>query len=66
MDRALKHFMIAVRDGYSNSLEGIKLMYKHGDATKGDHDKASKAYQAFIDEIKSDQRDEAAAACTLQ
>ena len=36
-------------------------MYQHGDATKDDYDKAIKAYQAFIDEIKSDQRDKAAA-----
>jgi tetratricopeptide (TPR) repeat protein len=60
-NRALKHFMIAARDGYSNSLEGIKLMYENGDATKDDYSKALRSYQAYLDDIKSDQRDEAAA-----
>ena len=60
-NRALKHFMIAARDGYSNSLEGIKIMYKNGDATKDDYAKALRSYRAYLDEIKSDQRDEAAA-----
>ena len=61
LDRALKHYMISARCGCADSLNTIKLMYKHGDATKNDHDKAIKAYQAYLDEVKSDQRDEAAA-----
>jgi len=61
MDRALKHWMIAARDGYSNSLEGIKIMYKHGDATKDDYAKALQLHQTYVDEIKTAQRDEAAA-----
>ena len=40
----------------------IQKMYKDGHATKDDYAKALKAYQAYISEIKSDQR-EAAAAC---
>ena len=60
-DRALRHFMIAARDGYSNSLEGIKIMYLGGDATKDDHTKALRSYQSYLNEIKSDQRDEAVA-----
>ena len=62
MDRALKHYMIAAKDGDSNSLEGIKLMYKCGHATKDDYAKALSLYQAYLNEVKSDQRDEAAAA----
>ena len=62
MDRALKHFMILVRDGESESLDAIKLMYEHGDATKDDYTKALRLYQEYLGEIKSRQRDEAAAA----
>ena len=60
-DRALQHFIISARCGSADSLNSIKLMNKNGDATKDDYAKAIKAYQAFLDEIKSKQRDEAAA-----
>ena len=61
MDRALKHHMIAVGMGKSNSLEKIKLLFMSGDATKDDYAKALQVYQANLVEIKSPQRDEAAA-----
>ena len=60
-DGALKHFMIAVGFGYNDSLKTIQQMYKDGRATKGDYAKALLAYQAYLSEIKSDQRDKAAA-----
>ena len=60
-DRALKHWMIAVKGGNANSLENIKRMLGYGDATKDDYAKALRSYQAYLNEIKSDQRDEAAA-----
>ena len=60
-DRALKHFVIAVEDGNAKSLENIKFMYKDGHATKDDYNKAIRSYQAYLDEIKSVQRDEAVA-----
>ena len=62
MDRALKHYMIVVRDGSLESLENIKFCCFDGFATKDDYAKALCSYQAYLDEIKSDQRDEAAAA----
>ena len=62
MERALKHFIIANKGGHGDCLKIIKLMYKNGSATKDDYAKALRAYQAYLDEIKSDQRDEAAAA----
>jgi len=62
MDRALKHYIIATKDGCIESLEGIKRLYSDGYATKDDYAKALRSYQAYLDEIKSDQRDEAAAA----
>ena len=60
-DRALKHYMIAVGTGYNKSLNQIKEMYMHGFATKDDYANALLAYQAYLVEIKSDQRDNAAA-----
>ena len=60
-DRALKHFMIAVESGDNESLKEIKELCKDGNATKDDYAKALKAYQAYLSEIKSDDRDEAAA-----
>ena len=61
-DRALKHYMIAVKSGNSRSLEEIKRLYTKGQATKDDYMKALQLYQAYLGEIKSKQRDEAAAA----
>jgi len=61
MDRSLKHFMIAVKDGSLESLTNIKVMYKNGDATKDEYAKALLSYQSYLDEIRSEQRDEAAA-----
>jgi TPR repeat protein len=61
-DRALKHYMIAASCGCIESVQdSIKLMYKNGLATKDDYANALRSYQAYLDEIKSDQRDEAAA-----
>ena len=61
LDRAVRHHMIAIRGGYHNSLEAIKQLYSNGHATKEDYTKALQAYQAYLSEIKSPQRDEAAA-----
>ena len=61
-DRALKHWMISIRSGDPQSLERIKLLYSKGRATKEDYMKALQSYQAYLGEIKSLQRDKAAAA----
>ena len=61
-ERALKHYMIAASAGDNDSLDCIKDMYSDGDATKEDYTKALKSYQIYLDEVKSKQRDEAAAA----
>ena len=47
MDRALKHFMIAARDGLAPSLKVIKQLYTNGHATKDDYTKALQLYQAY-------------------
>ena len=62
MDRAIKHYMIAVRSGDADSVEEIKDMYTDGQATKDDYTKALQLYQEYLGEIKSVQRDKAAAA----
>ena len=61
IDRALKHYMIAVRSGSNESLKIIKQLYTHGGVTKDDYMNGLKNYQAYLVEIKSDQRDAAAA-----
>ena len=60
-DRAVKHFIIAAGDGYNDSVKGIQLLYMDGDATREDYSKALQAYQKYLDEIRSEQRDNAAA-----
>ena len=61
MDRALNHHMIAAGCGDNDSLEKIKQMFKKGAATKEDYTQALRAYQTYLVDIKSAQRDEAAA-----
>jgi len=61
-NRALRHFMIAAKGGCDRSLETIRKMITIGHATKDDYTKALESYQVYLDEIKSDQRDKAAAA----
>ena len=59
-DRALKHYIIAVKSGSSESLEQIKEGYSKGHVTKDDYMRALRAYQEYLGEIKSRQRDKAA------
>lgn len=64
MERALKHYMISVGVGCSKSLERIReffmQLFMNGHATKEDYGKALQSYQSYLDEIRSNQRDEAA------
>ena len=62
MSIALKHFMIAVGCGHDESLKVVREFYVNGHATKDDYAKALRAYQKYLDGIKSAQRDEAASA----
>jgi len=61
-DRALRHYMIATNSGHNKSLQTIKKLYEHHLATKEDYTKALQSYQEYLSEIKSSQRDKAAAA----
>jgi len=62
LNRALKHFMVAAGVGHKESLKSIRKLHADGHASKQDYTAALRAYQAYLDEIKSDQRDKAAAA----
>ena len=61
LERAKKHWMIAVKDGYADSLMTIQSLHSIGDATKEEYAQALRSYQAYLCEVKSSQRDEAAA-----
>ena len=60
-DRALKHHMIAVKGGNTGSVTYIQRMYMDGHVTKDHYANALRSHQAYLNEIKSDQRDKAAA-----
>ena len=62
MNRALKHYMIAAGGGIDLSLKEIQKLYTNGHAKKDDYATALRAYQVYLVEIKSTQRNEAAAA----
>ena len=61
VERALKHFMIAVEVGDALALENIQKLYSYGMATKDEYTEALRAYQKYLSEVKSPQRDQAAA-----
>ena len=60
-DKALKHHMIAVRGGDTRSVKVIQRMYKNGHVAKDHYANALQSHQMYLVEIKSDQRDKAAA-----
>ena len=60
-DRAIKHLLISAGGGHSKSVKNIQLLYMNGYGTKEDNSKALQVYQTYISEIRSEQRNEAAA-----
>ena len=58
--RALKHYKITAAGGHFGSLKMVQELYRYGDVTKEDYRQVLQLYQAYLDEIKSKQRDEAA------
>eukprot|EP00956_Cyclotella_meneghiniana_P040115 scaffold187124_cov20-Cyclotella_meneghiniana.AAC.1 len=58
--RAMKHFMIAAKCSYKDSLHNIKEGFRLGHVTKEDFEKTLRDYQSSCDETKSEQRDRAA------
>ena len=59
MCRAMKHYMLAARSGYDESLKKVGEGYKAGHVTKEDYTKSLRAYQLSIDEMKSEGRTKA-------
>ena len=61
MKRAVKHFMISAGAGDDDSLKKIRECYLNGHATKDDFEKALRTHKESKDEMKSEQREAAAA-----
>ena len=59
--RAMKHFMIAARAGYELSLKNVNRGFMKGMVTKDECANTLRAYQKSQDEMKSKERDQAAA-----
>ena len=55
--RALKHFTLAARAGYKQSLDVVKTGFMNGIVTKNEYAQALRAYQKSKDEMKSEARD---------
>jgi len=60
IDRAMKHFMIAARSGFDESLKGVGEGCKGGFVTKDEYTSTLRSYQNIRNEMKSDQRTKAA------
>ena len=60
-DRALKHCMLAVKGGITDSVKCIQQMFMDGHVAKDHYANALQSYQEYLNEIKSDERDKAAA-----
>ena len=58
-NRAMKHFLIAAKSGYDESLKIVGAGFKDGYITKEEYEKTLRAYQHSCDEIKSEQRTKA-------
>jgi hypothetical protein len=57
---ACRHFIIAARDGYKDSMKFLLDGFKLGNVTKEELEEMLRVHQKSIDEMKSDQRDKAA------
>jgi TPR repeat protein len=61
IERAVKHYMISAGAGYDESLKAIQEGFVCGHVTKDDFERALRAHTEAKDEMRSDQRDAAAA-----
>ena len=52
-ERAKKHLIIAANLGHQNSLNGLRLLYADGHASKEDYASALRAYQTAVEATKS-------------
>ena len=61
IDRAYKHCLLSARAGHKKSLDKVKEGFMGGIITKDEYANTLRAYQKSHDEMKSDDRDKAAA-----
>jgi hypothetical protein len=61
MDRAIKHWQFACEGGNPAALTSILRCVKKGTATWADYRKALQSYQQYLKDVKTAERDEAAA-----
>ena len=59
--RAYKHFILAAKAGYKDSLDNVKIGHMGGIVTKDEYANTLRAYQQRHNEMKSDDRDKAEA-----
>jgi TPR repeat protein len=57
IERAVKHFMIAAKLGYEESMKSLWLEFKDGNITKDVLEDTLRSHKAAIDATKSEQRD---------
>jgi TPR repeat protein len=60
LQRAYRHFLIAAKDGFDDSMKAVTDGYKRGYVTKSELEDTLRAYQRSLDEMKSEQRYKAA------
>ncbi|EJK69437.1 hypothetical protein THAOC_09308, partial [Thalassiosira oceanica] len=58
-DRAVRHYLIAAKMGDEGSVESIKEFFMAGRTTREQYAEALKGYQDAVEEMKSNDRDEA-------
>jgi len=58
--RSLRHFIMAAKAGYKESLDQVKRGFKKGLVTKDEYASTLRAHHERLDEMKSDEREEAA------
>ncbi|EJK67471.1 hypothetical protein THAOC_11489 [Thalassiosira oceanica] len=58
-DCALRHLLISAKMGHGKSVENIKKMFMAGFITKEQYAEALKGYQDAVEDMKSNDRDEA-------
>jgi TPR repeat protein len=63
--RAMKHFIIAAKQGENDSLKAVKINFRRGFMSEEDYEATLRGHQAAVDATKSEQRDAAAAAFAL-
>ncbi len=59
VERAMKHWMIAAKLGFSDALEPLKQGFQNGAVSKGEYDSALRGHQTAVDATKSAQREKA-------